>query len=112
VKNGSCNNDILLSTSTNAGASFTGGAQLIRAALAVVTTAAGQARSDQYWQAAAFSPNGFSPSATTIGSTARREHRYSDMHRVHQRRPDHVPPRPGDVEQHAAADPVQRHVHR
>jgi len=57
VKNGSCNNDILLSTSTNAGASFTGGATDPRA-LAVVTTAAGQARSDQYWQAAAFSPNG------------------------------------------------------
>lgn len=57
VKNGSCNNDILLSTSTNAGVSFTGGSTDPRA-LAVVTTAAGQARSDQFWQAAAFSPNG------------------------------------------------------
>jgi hypothetical protein len=57
VKTGTCNNDIVLSTSTNSGASFTGGSTDPRA-LAVVTTAGGQARTDQFWQAAAFSPNG------------------------------------------------------
>ncbi|MFC0437100.1 sialidase family protein [Kutzneria buriramensis] len=57
VKTGTCNNDIVLSTSTNSGASFTGGSTDPRA-LAVVSTGAGQARTDQFWQAADFSPNG------------------------------------------------------
>ncbi|MEV4314859.1 exo-alpha-sialidase [Actinocrispum sp. NPDC049592] len=57
VKNGTCNNDILLSTSNNSGASFTGTTTDPRA-LPVVTTAPGQARTDQYWQGAAFAPDG------------------------------------------------------
>jgi hypothetical protein len=57
VKTGTCNNDILLSTSTNAGASFTGSTTDPRQ-LPVVTTAPGQARTDQFWQGAAFAPNG------------------------------------------------------
>jgi hypothetical protein len=57
VKTGTCNNDIVLSTSTNSGASFTGGSTDPRA-LPVVTTGAGQTRTDQFWQAADFAPNG------------------------------------------------------
>jgi hypothetical protein len=57
VKNGTCNNDIVLSTSTNSGATFTGTGTDVRA-LPVVTTASGQRRTDQYWQGAAFAPNG------------------------------------------------------
>jgi hypothetical protein len=57
VKNGTCNNDIVLSTSANSGASFTGTITDPRQ-LPVVTTAAGQARTDQFWQGAAFSPDG------------------------------------------------------
>jgi hypothetical protein len=57
VKTGTCNNDILLSESTNAGASFTGTTTDPRE-LAVVTTAAGQARTDQFWQGAAFTLDG------------------------------------------------------
>jgi hypothetical protein len=57
VKTGTCNNDIVLSTSTNSGASFTGGSTDPRA-LPVVTTGAGQARTDQFWQAADFSSTG------------------------------------------------------
>jgi hypothetical protein len=57
VKNGTCNNDIVLSTSVNSGASFNGGTTDPRA-LPVVTTAPGQARTDQYWQGAAFAPDG------------------------------------------------------
>jgi hypothetical protein len=57
VKNGGCNNDIVLSTSDNRGASFTGTATDPRA-LPVVTDAPGQARTDQYWQGAAFAPDG------------------------------------------------------
>ncbi|WP_284740314.1 sialidase family protein [Amycolatopsis sp. RTGN1] len=57
VKNGTCNNDIVLSSSANAGASFTGGTADVRQ-LPVVTTAGGQARTDQFWQGAAFSPDG------------------------------------------------------
>jgi hypothetical protein len=57
VKNGTCNNDIVLSVSTNSGASFTGTATDVRA-MPVVTTASGQARTDQFWQGAAYSPGG------------------------------------------------------
>ncbi|HKN54648.1 MAG TPA: sialidase family protein [Amycolatopsis sp.] len=57
VKNGTCNNDIVLSTSANSGTSFTGGGTDVRQ-LPVVTTAAGQARTDQFWQGAAFAPDG------------------------------------------------------
>jgi hypothetical protein len=57
VKNGTCNNDIVLSTSVNSGTSFAGGGTDVRQ-LPVVTTAAGQARTDQYWQGAAFGPDG------------------------------------------------------
>ena len=52
-----CNNDIMLSVSTNSGASFTGTTTDPRQ-LAVVSDAAGQARSDQFWQGADFAPNG------------------------------------------------------
>lgn len=57
VKNGTCNNDIVLSVSTNAGASFTGSTSDVRD-LAVVTTAPGQARTDQFWQWTTYTPNG------------------------------------------------------
>lgn len=57
VKDGTCNNDIVLSVSTNSGASFTGTTTDVRQ-LPVVTTAPGQARTDQFWQGAAFTPNG------------------------------------------------------
>ena len=57
VKNGSCNNDIVLSASTNAGASFAGGTTDVRQ-LPVVNTAPGQARTSQYFQGATFTPNG------------------------------------------------------
>ncbi len=52
-----CNNDILLSVSANSGASFTGTTTDPRQ-LAVVTDAAGQAHTDQFWQGADFAPNG------------------------------------------------------
>jgi hypothetical protein len=55
VKTGSCNNDIVLSTSTNGGAGF---ANTEPRTLPVVNTALGQARTDQYWQGAAYTPNG------------------------------------------------------
>jgi hypothetical protein len=55
VKTGTCNNDIVLSVSTNAGSSF---ANTEPRALPVVTTASGQARTDQFWQGAAYTPNG------------------------------------------------------
>jgi hypothetical protein len=57
VKNGTCNNDIVLSTSTNAGTSFTG-TGIDPRKLPVVSTAPGQARTDQFWQGAAFGPDG------------------------------------------------------
>jgi hypothetical protein len=57
VKNGTCNNDIVLSTSVDSGSSFAGGSTDVRQ-LPVVTTAAGQARTDQFWQGAAFGPDG------------------------------------------------------
>jgi hypothetical protein len=52
-----CNNDIVLSTSVNSGAGFADGTTDSRA-LPVVTSAPGQARSDHYWQGAAFAPDG------------------------------------------------------
>ncbi|OLB81322.1 MAG: hypothetical protein AUI14_03765 [Actinobacteria bacterium 13_2_20CM_2_71_6] len=57
VKTGTCNNDIVLSVSTNSGASFTGSTTDVRQ-LPVVTDAPGQARTDQFWQGADFAPNG------------------------------------------------------
>jgi hypothetical protein len=56
VKNGSCNNSILLSVSTNGGASFTGTTTDPRALTSVGS--AGQGRTDQYFHGAAFAPNG------------------------------------------------------
>ncbi len=55
VKTGSCNNDIVLSVSTNGGASF---ANTEPRTLAVVNTAPGQAKSDQFWQGAAYTRYG------------------------------------------------------
>jgi hypothetical protein len=57
VKSGGCNNGIVLSGSSNGGASFAGTSTDPRA-LPVVTSTPDQARSDQFFQAAAFSPNG------------------------------------------------------
>lgn len=57
VKTGGCNNDILLSASTDAGVTFTGGAQDPRTLLSV-TQDAGQASSDQFWQWVAFTRDG------------------------------------------------------
>jgi hypothetical protein len=54
---GACNNDILLSVSTNAGATFTGTKTDPRS-LTSVTQASGQAITDQWWQWAAFNANG------------------------------------------------------
>jgi hypothetical protein len=55
VKTGTCNNDIVLSVSTNAGSTF---ANTEPRRMPVVTTAPGQARTDQFWQGAAYTPNG------------------------------------------------------
>lgn len=54
---GACNNDILLSVSNNAGASFTGGSTDPRQ-LTTVTQASGQATSDQFWQWATYTVTG------------------------------------------------------
>jgi hypothetical protein len=54
---GACNNKIMLSVSNNAGASFTGTNTDPRQ-LPVVNTAAGQKRTDQWFQWAAFTPKG------------------------------------------------------
>jgi hypothetical protein len=54
---GACNNDILISASTNRGASFTGTATDPRK-LATVTEARGQRTSDQFWQWVAFTRSG------------------------------------------------------
>src|SRR3954447_3835667 len=51
VKNGTCNNDILLAVSTNAGAGF---ANTEPRQAPVASTAPRQARSDQFWQGAAY----------------------------------------------------------
>jgi hypothetical protein len=55
VKTGGCNNDIVLSVSTNGGASF---ANTEPRTLPVVNTAPGQAKSDQFWQGAAYTRSG------------------------------------------------------
>jgi hypothetical protein len=55
VKTGTCNNDIVLSVSSNGGVSFP---VVEPRTLPVVTTAARQARTDQFWQAAAYTPDG------------------------------------------------------
>ncbi len=57
VKGGGCNNDIVLSTSTDGGRTFTGGTVDPRS-LPVATDAPGQANTDQFWQSAAFTPAG------------------------------------------------------
>jgi hypothetical protein len=57
VKNGTCNNDIVLSVSTDGGATFTGTTTDPRD-LPSVTTAPRQARTDQFWQGAAITPTG------------------------------------------------------
>lgn len=54
---GACNNDILISVSTNKGATFTGTTQDPRVAN-VVTSAPGQARTDQWWQWTDFTRSG------------------------------------------------------
>ncbi|HKT04879.1 MAG TPA: sialidase family protein [Rugosimonospora sp.] len=56
VKNGSCNSSILLSVSTNGGASFTGTTTDPRAMVSV--GAPGQGRTDQYFQGTDFAPDG------------------------------------------------------
>ena len=54
---GACNNDILVSVSSDKGASFTGTTTDPRA-MPVVTTDKGQATTDQWWQWADFTPKG------------------------------------------------------
>jgi hypothetical protein len=54
---GSCNNDIVLSVSNDAGATFTGTTTDVRF-MPVVTTGAAQATTDQYFQWEAFTTNG------------------------------------------------------
>jgi hypothetical protein len=53
---GACNNDIVISRSTNAGQSFTGGTANVRQLPA--TRAVDPRRADQFWQWAAFDPRG------------------------------------------------------
>jgi hypothetical protein len=53
---GACNNDIVVSTSGDGGASFTGGTTDVRQ-LGTATTARGQATSDQWFQWATFTPD-------------------------------------------------------
>jgi hypothetical protein len=57
VKDGGCNNDIVISTSTNGGAGFTGTATNVRN-MPVVTDGAKQATTDQFWHGTVFSPRG------------------------------------------------------
>lgn len=57
VKDGGCNNDILLSVSNNGGQAFTGTTTDPRD-LTSVTQAHGQATTDQFWQWASFTTNG------------------------------------------------------
>ena len=54
---GACNNDILLSVSNDGGATFTGTATDPRA-MPVVTQAAGQATTDQWWQWSTYTGSG------------------------------------------------------
>ncbi|MDI2130140.1 sialidase family protein [Yinghuangia seranimata] len=56
VKNGGCNNDIVMSVSTDGGRSFAGTNTDVRRLPSV--GAGGQGRSDQFWQGAAFTPRG------------------------------------------------------
>ena len=65
-----CNNDILVSTSTNHGATFTGGTTDPRQ-MPAVTEARGQRTTDQFWQWADFTPERQAGGrATTTASTA------------------------------------------
>jgi len=57
AKNGGCNNDIVVSTSTNGGRAFSGGTVDPRQ-IPVVTSDPRQANSSQFWQNAAFTPSG------------------------------------------------------
>jgi hypothetical protein len=57
VKTGGCNNDILYSVSTNRGGSFSG-TTIDPRQLPVVTDKPTQASTDQFWQGAAFAPDG------------------------------------------------------
>ncbi len=57
VKDGGCNNDIVYSVSTDAGASFSGGVIDPRQ-LPVVSDSPAQATTDQFWQGAAFASDG------------------------------------------------------
>lgn len=57
VKDGGCNNGMVVSSSTDGGATFTGGATDVRK-LPVISDAPGQRTTDQYWQGTAFSPSG------------------------------------------------------
>jgi hypothetical protein len=57
VKDGGCNNDIVISTSTDGGSSFTGTAADVRT-MPVVTNGAMQATTDQFSQGTTFSPRG------------------------------------------------------
>ena len=52
---GACNNDIVISRSTNGGASFTGGTTNVRT---LPATRDADNRTDQFWQWAAFDPSG------------------------------------------------------
>jgi hypothetical protein len=57
VKTGGCNNSIVLTASTNGGASFTGTTTNVRK-LPVIGTGTRQAPTDQFWQGTVFSPTG------------------------------------------------------
>ena len=57
VKSGGCNNDIVYSVSANRGGSFSG-TTIDPRQLPVVTDGPRQTKTDQYWQGAAFTPNG------------------------------------------------------
>lgn len=57
VKQGGCNNDILVSTSTNGGRSFSGTTVDPRY-LPTINDSAAQGRTDQFWQSAAFTSTG------------------------------------------------------
>lgn len=57
VKDGGCNNALVVSSSTDGGATFTGTATDVRK-LPVISNAAGQRSTDQYWQGTAISPAG------------------------------------------------------
>ncbi|QKG19217.1 sialidase family protein [Actinomadura verrucosospora] len=57
VKTGGCNNGIVLSSSTDGAATFTGTTTDVRK-LPLAGTGAAQARTDQYWQGTVFNPRG------------------------------------------------------